>query len=436
MTQLSERRITNGDFKRIYLPIGDWDLIPPSEDIYDEPVFYYKANYKWAALIEGFVSWLTEITAWKNAEDENYSGIQSIMQFLERIVIEIDCAQVEDCLGSSAIINQMITNITNNATNITNNTTIINEISDEVDVIQEQQFNRNDVPLVSTYADDDLCNAADYAAQKVIDNAISAFNSKNSTNFGAWIENILDNSGGWIGNALELVWNTLDGSYAPTVAELIAANPYVVDALYGANLDRVAAQTAVLNDTNISAHAKSTVAAILGALTDSQIASWALVGKSNNSGGCIATTSWQWKYSINACTYALPIGWTLNIGAASCGDGPGSADGIYRSRNGAAAEINAIINLPSSIQIDSVRVNALCNLGGGYTAGTIICTVNNAGVEVFRNSRTMPLTGFTVHNFTPVVTGNQIIIYSVQNYSGVNPVLLDYNNMAVNAALL
>jgi hypothetical protein len=435
MTQLSERRITNGDFKRIYLPIGDWEIEPPETGIYEEPVVYYKANYKWAALIEGYVSWLTEITAWKNAEDENYSGIQAIMTFLERIVIEIDCAQIEDCLETSTIINQMITNITQNTTNITIVQGELDEVVGEVDEVQRQQGTSNQVPNPIDYDDDELCNASAYATDKLIEIATDVFGQKNSSNYAAWLQDKLFNGGGYIAGLLENVWESVNGSYASTVAELVAASPYVREILFDSKMEREQAVTAVLADTSISAAAKQIIAALIASLTDGQFQDWGFFGTQANSGGCIPTTSWQWSHTTMACVYGLPIGWTLNIGAASCGVSSGF-QGIFRTRTNVAAEINAIINLAAPIQIDSVKVNALCNLGGGYTAGTLICTVNNGATEVFRNSRTMPLTGYVDHNFTPVVTGNQIVIYSVQNYSGVNPTGLAYKKISVNAALL
>jgi len=360
MTQLSERRITNGDFKRIYLPIGDWEIEPPDTGIYDEPVFYYKANYKWASMIEGFVSWLTEITAWKNAEDENYSGIQAIMTFLERIVIEIDCAQVEDCLETSTIINNMITNITNNTTNITTNTTNITNVTNQVEIMEEEQHSRNQVPLANTYAGDDLCNAAAYTSQQIIENAISVFNQKNSSNFVDWIENTLNNGAGWIGNAIEGVWDAIDGSYTNTIVELVASNPYVEDALFDNNLDRIAAKTAVLADTSISAAAKAAVAAMLDALTDGQIANWAMVGKATTAGGCGSVTAWNWIYATHACSYGLPAGWSLTITEGACGDGIGAFDGIYKTATSAIARVSVTLAFPTQY-IANIRISGFTN---------------------------------------------------------------------------
>lgn len=328
---------------------------------------------------------------------------------------EMTCEEVEDCVETS--------------------TTIIN-ITNEIAEINETKQAKNIYPPVSVYVDADLCNASKYTADKIISGANDVFTQKNSSNYADWVAASLNTGFGWIATGLQDLWNSVNGAYAATTAELNASSTYLRDILVLNNLNIPNTIVDVLASGSISTAAKSAISKILEATDQSMIAQWAYVGKASNAGGCIATTSWQWKYATHACTYGLPSGWTMSVGASSCGDGPGSADGIYRSRTGVAAENILTINLPSAIQIDSIRANALCNLGAGYTAGTIICTVNNAGVEVFRNSRTMPLTGFVVHNFTPLVIGNQIVIYSVQNYTSVNPTLLCYNNLAVNAALL
>lgn len=91
-----DRRLTEYDYKRIYLDLANFELIAPMEGIYDEPTVYYKANLKWAKIIEGFLSWLTEITAWKDAEDENFHGIQAITEFLERVDVPFVFPESED----------------------------------------------------------------------------------------------------------------------------------------------------------------------------------------------------------------------------------------------------------------------------------------------------------------------------------------------------
>lgn len=97
MTQKSERRVIAGDWKRVYLDLPSWEIVAPSEGIYDEPTVYYKANLRWAKLIEGFVQHLTEITAWAEAEDENFHGIQQIITFLERIDVPFVFPEESGC---------------------------------------------------------------------------------------------------------------------------------------------------------------------------------------------------------------------------------------------------------------------------------------------------------------------------------------------------
>jgi len=57
----------------------------PEEGIYDEPVRYFKANLKWTPIIFGWLTWLQDVAAWKDAEDELYRGITEIMIFEEGI---------------------------------------------------------------------------------------------------------------------------------------------------------------------------------------------------------------------------------------------------------------------------------------------------------------------------------------------------------------
>jgi hypothetical protein len=97
MTQKSERRVIAGDFKRVYLDLPSWEILAPIEGIYDEPTVYYKANLRWAKLIEGFVQHLTDIAAWKEAEDENYWGIQQIITFLERVDVPFVFPEESGC---------------------------------------------------------------------------------------------------------------------------------------------------------------------------------------------------------------------------------------------------------------------------------------------------------------------------------------------------
>jgi len=148
-----------------------------------------------------------------------------------------------------------------------------------------------------------------------------------------------------------------------------------------------------------------------------------------------APESWAWSYAATTCTYGLPTGWDLNIGAASCGNGVGAFDGIYRTRNGVAAEVIALITMPFAQAVYEVHVNAICNLVTGFSDGTLNVKVFNGATEVFDASQTLPRTGFTVHDFAPNVIGTSIRIYGVQNYLSQNPTGICFNKISVNEAL-
>lgn len=81
----TDRVIVPDDEKKRILDLSATTLPVPSVGIYDGEVRYYKANLEWARIIEGHVSWLASLAAWKDAEDEGYEAIQQISIFLEGV---------------------------------------------------------------------------------------------------------------------------------------------------------------------------------------------------------------------------------------------------------------------------------------------------------------------------------------------------------------
>jgi hypothetical protein len=96
--QTDDRIVVLEDEKARILDLTSFKFVPPSEGIYEGTVRYYKANLKWAKIIEGFASWLATVAAWPDAEDENYHAIQQILIFLEGVepmgTVEDICAGV------------------------------------------------------------------------------------------------------------------------------------------------------------------------------------------------------------------------------------------------------------------------------------------------------------------------------------------------------
>jgi len=75
-------RVTADERGRI-IRLSDLHLTLPTVGIFDSPTRCFTANEEWCKIILGAVSLLLELDCWQNAEDENYSGIQQILDFLE-----------------------------------------------------------------------------------------------------------------------------------------------------------------------------------------------------------------------------------------------------------------------------------------------------------------------------------------------------------------
>lgn len=79
---------------------------PPAVGVQDTPNRCYRLNNRWAKIIMGFVSLLTETRGWDGAIYDDHPGIIGVSQFLvgEECGL-IDCNEVETCLTTSIIIN-------------------------------------------------------------------------------------------------------------------------------------------------------------------------------------------------------------------------------------------------------------------------------------------------------------------------------------------
>jgi len=87
-----DRQVVLLDFKQRIIDMMENTQELPEVGIYDEPVKYFKANEEWCKIIFGWLDWLEDVAGWKDAEDDNYAGIQQILIFEEGI----DMATKED----------------------------------------------------------------------------------------------------------------------------------------------------------------------------------------------------------------------------------------------------------------------------------------------------------------------------------------------------
>lgn len=102
-----DRHAVLDDWKRRIIDLMENGQMPPDVAWDAEPLRYYKLNKNWASIVFGWLEWLENEAGWKEAEGQNYVGIQAIMKFEEGIELpeaEVDCGDVEDCLSTSDII--------------------------------------------------------------------------------------------------------------------------------------------------------------------------------------------------------------------------------------------------------------------------------------------------------------------------------------------
>lgn len=119
-----DRRLVTSDEQKRYVSLDDLQLVPPAVGVFDEPLRCYAVNHEWAKIITGAVSILLNVACWRDAEDDSYSGIQQVMEFLIGADC-MDCNDVETCLQTSATILAIQSAINNNAAAIQQNAAAI-----------------------------------------------------------------------------------------------------------------------------------------------------------------------------------------------------------------------------------------------------------------------------------------------------------------------
>src|SRR5690348_5639781 len=129
MAKYDDRLAVLEDFKRRIILLRENNQQLPSVAWDAEPLRYYKLNQEWVRIVFGWMDWLEDIAGWPEAQDENYEGIQGILAFEEGIELpegtDFDCGDVEDCLGTSDIINNLID--------------LINDMADEIKELEDEQ---------------------------------------------------------------------------------------------------------------------------------------------------------------------------------------------------------------------------------------------------------------------------------------------------------
>lgn len=131
--------------------------------------------------------------------------------------------------------------------------------------------------------------------------------------------------------------------------------------------------------------------------------------------GCDCSDTWAWAYASSVCDYGLPTGWTLNVVAGSCGDGPGTFDGLYHFGGGGTAVLNFTITPAVGETIKAIRMSAARN--------TVSATTQTIRVQqsAFDQTQTL-LQGFNNYTFSPDQTGTITVTLTHAGGSGFNGV--------------
>ena len=65
--------------------LGKVNRIPPEVGIFDAPIRCFKINQEWWVHVAGMVHLLADVTAWQDADEENYPAIQAILEFMRGV---------------------------------------------------------------------------------------------------------------------------------------------------------------------------------------------------------------------------------------------------------------------------------------------------------------------------------------------------------------
>lgn len=292
----SDRVVILDDEKKRLLDLTAFKFVPPSEGIYEGEVRYYAANLKWAKLIEGFVSWLATVAAWPDANDENYQAIQEILTFLEGIDLptsDFDCEDVENCLETSTIIINLITQINNLNTQIT-------ELQEQLEEIEHEQEAGNPLPDNPDMADSGnaVCRGANFIAERLSDRLLEYWEQASTLSLEEFVNALLNIATiGFI--PATAFWQFVFTLSDPDLAdEAVTKTDRIALAFFCANWDMELAKSYINADSSLTENEKALWIVTIELYRQGQFDEWGLVGtlgttEYNCSEGCPWVVVWD-----------------------------------------------------------------------------------------------------------------------------------------------
>jgi len=246
------------------------DRPTPLPLITDAPVRCYRINHEWAKYIIGAVHELINVQAWSNASDERHTAIQAVLQFLEGYTC-MDCAEVEDCIETSATIINISTNVSQLETDVSQAQQDVADLEINAEI--------NIYPPSPTFNNaDELCAAATYVTDKLQALIHQVVTDAQTITFQEFLENLLPGGGNDVG-LLRLLWDYVVANSNPNLlTEVDSSEAEVRQYFYCNLLDRDLTDLDIDASGTITSDAKGAWRGALNATTDGKLALWATIG--------------------------------------------------------------------------------------------------------------------------------------------------------------
>jgi len=188
------------------------------------------------------------------------------------------------------------------------NTEAIAEQETEINNLTTNVTQTNIVPSPSTLEGDEICNAASYMADKIIEIANQTWEDSGDLTISEFLEALLTNSNGWYGTLISDLYNAAVPANSSTPANLAFDRQRLIDALYCNELDKEATKTAITASA-MADTSKDLFNAAIDAVTDAKWALWAYVGNQTTTGTCDCTPP---NTKIFNFTLGSQLGWAAN----------------------------------------------------------------------------------------------------------------------------
>lgn len=329
----TDRQVVLDDFKRRIIDLMDGNFSSPATAWDEAPIRYYKLNLQWVKVLAGVLDIMEDVAFWKDAQDENYAGIQGILNFEEGIELpdfELDCDEVELCLATSETINNLISLIENQQS----------EIDDLEEALEHQ---KEDAPIDSVdlpplpdnnTSANAVCRSANFVASQLTATLLEAWEQASSLSLYEFVSAFLGVVW-WDFTKAKAFWAYTQTLATPTLGEDAAAyEERIQQAYFCAQLSHSLAQELVLDDSEIPELEKALWLAILDNYKQSQINEWAALGELQETepdctDGCSETLVWDFAGTYEAegeeTIYSGDL-WEVTGGEFIAGKGYSSTD--------------------------------------------------------------------------------------------------------------